>query len=83
MATFVCLLNELKAHITCQVSGVPTEAHRARVGFGRPRNAMSNWSGYGLAGSGFTGVAGTFNVPAPLQSASCLEDTADKRVIAL
>ncbi len=41
-----------------------------------PVSAMSNWSGYGLAGSGFTGVTGTFNVPAPLQSASCLEDTA-------
>jgi Peptidase A4 family len=39
-------------------------------------NAMSNWSGYGLAGSGFTGVTGTFNVPAPVESASCLEDTA-------
>ena len=35
-----------------------------------------DWSGYGLAGSGFTGVTGTFNVPAPLQSASCLEETA-------
>jgi hypothetical protein len=41
-----------------------------------PVNAMSNWSGYALAGSGFTGVTGTFNVPAPLQSASCVEDTA-------
>jgi hypothetical protein len=39
-------------------------------------NAMSNWSGYGLAGSGFTGVTGTFNVPAPTEWASCLEDTA-------
>jgi Peptidase A4 family len=36
----------------------------------------TNWSGYGLAGSGFTGVTGTFNVPAPHRSASCLEDTA-------
>jgi hypothetical protein len=38
--------------------------------------STNNWSGYGLAGSGFTGVTGTFNVPAPLKSASCLEDTA-------
>jgi Peptidase A4 family len=43
-----------------------------------PLRTMSttNWSGYGLAGSGFTGVTGTFNVPAPHRSASCLEDTA-------
>ena len=34
-----------------------------------------NWSGYALAGSGFTGVTGTFNVPAPLKSTSCLEET--------
>ncbi|HTT91785.1 MAG TPA: G1 family glutamic endopeptidase [Acidimicrobiales bacterium] len=39
-------------------------------------SAMSNWSGYGLAGSGFTGVTGTFNVPTPTNSASCFEDTA-------
>jgi hypothetical protein len=36
----------------------------------------ANWSGYGLAGTGFTGVTGTFNVPAPLASASCLDETA-------
>ena len=36
----------------------------------------ANWSGYGLSGSGFTAVAGTFNVPAPRHSASCLEETA-------
>jgi Peptidase A4 family len=43
-----------------------------------PLRTMSttNWSGYGLAGRGFTGVTGTFNVPAPLASASCLEDAA-------
>jgi hypothetical protein len=34
-----------------------------------------NWSGYALDGSGFTGVTGTFNVPAPLKSTSCLEET--------
>jgi hypothetical protein len=34
-----------------------------------------NWSGYALTGTGFTGVTGTFNVPAPLKSASCLEET--------
>ncbi len=38
--------------------------------------STTNWSGYGLAGSGFAGVTGTFNVPAPLKSASCLEETA-------
>lgn len=35
-----------------------------------------NWSGYALAGSDFTGVTGTFNVPAPSESASCLQQTA-------
>jgi len=34
-----------------------------------------DWSGYALAGSGFTGVTGTFNVPAALESTSCLEET--------
>jgi Peptidase A4 family len=34
-----------------------------------------NWSGYALSGSGFTGVTGTFDVPAPLKSTSCLEET--------
>jgi hypothetical protein len=34
-----------------------------------------NWSGYALAGTGFTGVTGTLNVPAPLKSISCLEET--------
>ena len=44
---------------------------------GIPLNAMStrNWAGYSLAGNGFTGVTGTFNVPAPLRSESCLEET--------
>ena len=37
--------------------------------------ATVNWSGYALAGTGFTGVTGTFNVPAPLKSTSCLEET--------
>jgi hypothetical protein len=43
-----------------------------------PVVAMStlNWSGYALAGSNFTGVTGTFNVPAPPKSASCLQQTA-------
>jgi hypothetical protein len=36
----------------------------------------ANWSGYGLAGRGFTGVTGTFDVPAPLNSPSCMEETA-------
>jgi Peptidase A4 family len=46
--------------------------------FATPERATStvNWSGYGLAGSGFTGVTGTFVVPAPLLSASCIEETA-------
>ena len=35
-----------------------------------------NWSGYALAGRSFTAVTGTFNVPVPMQSASCLEQTA-------
>ena len=33
-----------------------------------------NWSGYTLAGTGFTSVTGTFNVPAPLKT-PCLEET--------
>jgi Peptidase A4 family len=37
--------------------------------------ATRNWAGYSLAGRGFTGVTGTFNVPAPLRSESCLEET--------
>jgi hypothetical protein len=35
----------------------------------------SNWSGYALTGSAFTGVTGTFNVPIPLKSPDCLEET--------
>lgn len=35
-----------------------------------------NWSGYGLDGSGFTSVTGTFNIPVALSSPSCLEETA-------
>lgn len=35
-----------------------------------------NWSGYALAGSDFTGVTGTFNVPVPTGSASCVQQTA-------
>ncbi len=38
--------------------------------------STSNWAGYGLDGSGFTGVTGTFTVPVPLSSPSCLEETA-------
>jgi Peptidase A4 family len=34
-----------------------------------------NWSGYALIGSSFTGITGTFNIPYPLKSASCLEET--------
>jgi hypothetical protein len=45
-------------------SGVPVTA-----------TATRNWSGYSLAGNGFSGVTGTFNVPAPLRSPSCLEET--------
>jgi Peptidase A4 family len=37
--------------------------------------ATRNWSGYSLTGNGFTSVTGTFNVPAPLRSPSCLEET--------
>jgi Peptidase A4 family len=54
---------------------VPTMASSASVVPMRA-TSTSNWSGYGLDGSGFTGVTGTFNVPAPLSSASCLEETA-------
>jgi hypothetical protein len=45
--------------------------------FGAPLKAMAtrNWAGYSLAGSGFTSVTGTFNIPAPLRSGSCLEET--------
>ena len=35
-----------------------------------------NWSGYALAGSDFTGVTGTFNVPVTSGPASCVEQTA-------
>jgi hypothetical protein len=35
-----------------------------------------NWSVYILAGSHFTGVTGTFNVPTPTGSASCVQQTA-------
>ena len=43
-----------------------------------PVTSMStlNWSGYALAGRDFTGVRGTFNVPAPPKSALCLQQTA-------
>jgi hypothetical protein len=34
-----------------------------------------NWSGYALAGSAFTRVTGTFNVPVPLKPWACLEET--------
>jgi hypothetical protein len=34
-----------------------------------------NWSGYAVTGSAFTGVTGTFNVPVPLKSLDCLEET--------
>ncbi len=34
-----------------------------------------NWSGYAVTGSAFTGVTGTFNVPVPLKSPDCLEET--------
>jgi len=40
-----------------------------------PVEATLNWSGYALAGSAFTGVTGTFNVPAPLESAPCGAET--------
>ena len=35
----------------------------------------SNWSGYALIGNAFIGVTGTFNVPVPLKSPDCLEET--------
>ena len=38
-------------------------------------SATRNWAGYSVVGSDFTGVTGTFNVPAPLRSESCLEET--------
>jgi Peptidase A4 family len=47
----------------------------ARLGVPLKPMATRNWAGYSLAGSGFTGVTGTFNVPAPLPSESCLEET--------
>jgi Peptidase A4 family len=34
-----------------------------------------NWSGYALAGSHFTGVTGTFNVPVPNGPTSCVQET--------
>jgi hypothetical protein len=46
-------------------SAVPVEA-----------TSTANWSGYGLAGSGFTGVTGTFTVPTPVSSPSCMAETA-------
>jgi Peptidase A4 family len=48
----------------------PAPQSRARV----EAVPTANWSGYALAGSGFTSVTGTFNVPAPLKT-SCLEET--------
>ncbi len=47
----------------------------ARLGLALKPMATRNWAGYSLAGNGFTGVTGTFNVPAPLRSESCLEET--------
>jgi Peptidase A4 family len=43
-----------------------------------PMVALStiNWSGYALAGSDFTSVTGTFNVPVPPKSVRCLEQSA-------
>ena len=35
-----------------------------------------NWSGYALAGSAFSGITGTFNIPVQLKSGSCLDETA-------
>ncbi len=35
-----------------------------------------NWSVYILAGSHFTWLTGTFNVPTPTESASCVQQTA-------
>ncbi len=35
-----------------------------------------DWSGYALAGSGFSGITGTFNIPVQLKSGSCLNETA-------
>ncbi len=51
-------------------AAAPASASPVRVA-----TATLNWSGYALTGSAFTGVSGTFNVPAPLGSASCLGET--------
>lgn len=63
-------LGALLAALICFFPTTPALASTVSV------SVMSNWSGYALAGSGFTGVTGTFNVPVPLQSTSCSEDTA-------
>jgi hypothetical protein len=63
-------------------AGVRYQGHggaiRLEAWLGVPLKAIAtrNWAGYSLAGSRFTGVTGTFNVPAPLRSESCLEETA-------
>ena len=57
------------------VLSVPVTAPASASPFGVEAMPTVNWSGYALAGNGFTGVTGTFNVPAPLKSASCLEET--------
>jgi Peptidase A4 family len=53
---------------------VPPVAPASTVGvIDRP---TLNWSGYALAGSNFTAVTGTFNLPVPNGSASCVQQTA-------
>jgi hypothetical protein len=62
-------------------AGVRHQGHggtiRLEAWLGVPLKAMAtrNWAGYSLVGSGYTGVTGTFNVPVPLRSESCLEET--------
>jgi hypothetical protein len=63
-AVFLILLLLSSLTIPASASPVPVVAMPTR-----------NWSGYALAGSAFTGVTGTFKVPHPLKSASCLEQT--------
>ena len=56
--------------VTCTLSGARTVTFPDAAGLGLPVRVAAiptvNWSGYALAGSGFTSVTGTFNVPAPL-----------------
>jgi Peptidase A4 family len=70
LAISTAALLAVSAGVVVVVPTMPTLASAASA------STMSNWSGYSLTGSDFTGVTGTFNVPAPVQSGSCLEDSA-------